>query len=223
MARCARALAPVRRTVPRVVGRSFSSSDVATVHPAEARAVKVLTGVLSTLLTPVASAAGTAAGKMQQADSGKAVDQNLRFWSAIGTGDVRNVLHSHPSLQNMFDDICANDKRATEEGFTLETMSSIVTRNGGNPEYAKVMMHVLDQDGDGKVTWLEFWSHHVVMEEDHLQDKVGLLLRGADMNGDGVISRKELSALVTASYLTGCSIRGKTMVCRARYSCDIGD
>ena len=41
-----------------------------TVNSAEARAIKILTSVLSTLLTPVAAAAGTAAGKLSEQDIG---------------------------------------------------------------------------------------------------------------------------------------------------------
>ena len=50
---------------------------------------------------------------------------------------------------------------------------------------------------------------HTNTQEDGTLDKVELLLRGGDTDGDGLISREELSDMMTAIYLTSCSVRGK--------------
>jgi hypothetical protein len=154
-------------SAPTTVQERSLSTEVATVNTAEARAVRVLTGVLSTMLTPMAAAAGTVAGKLSDHGAGQDYANLYLQTGKYGILNPMNEIHSHPSLQHLYDDIIAHDKRATEDGFTLATLSSILERSGGTQEYAKVMMHVLDQDGDGIVSWHEFWAHHVVMEVLH--------------------------------------------------------
>merc|ERR1711974_178221 len=46
------------------------------------------------------------------------------------------------------------------------------------------------------------------MEQGNESDKVKLLL-AADMDGDGFLSRSELSGLISSSYLTALGLRGK--------------
>ena len=71
-----------------------------------------------------------------------------------------------------------------------------------------LMMDLLDTDGDGVVTFEEFWAYHVVMEDGRTQNKVDLLLRGGV---DGrLLGRAELGSLVGAAYLTAMGMRGKT-------------
>jgi hypothetical protein len=210
--------------------RGFSSGDTklpAVVHPAEARAVRVLTAVLTTLLTPlhrpseikderhreIFDGPERQAGETFLAYVDRALKANIaRNFDGEGAGSSL-ALHSHPSLVKLHDALKQfSAERGTAvhggaRGFTLDVLETVVARNGGDAKHAALMMDLLDTDGDGVVSFEEFWAYHVVMEDGRTQNKVDLLLRGGT---DGRLGRRELGSLVGATYLTAMGMRGKT-------------
>ena len=212
--------------------RGFSSSGdtklPAVVHPAEARAVRVLTAVLTTLLTPLHRPSEIKdechretfdgperfEGETRLAYADRAPKQSIaRNYDGKGAGSDIS-LHSHPSLVKLHDALKQfSAERGTAvhggaRGFTQDVLETVVARNGGDSEHAALMMDLLDTDGDGVVSFEEFWAYHVVMEDGRTQNKVDLLLRGGV---DGrLLGRAELGSLVGATYLTAMGMRGKT-------------
>ena len=212
--------------------RGFSSSGdtklPAVVHPAEARAVRVLTAVLTTLLTPLHRPSSIKdechretfdgperfEGETSLAYVDRAPKANIaRNYDGKGAGSDIS-LHSHPSLVKLHDapkQFSAERGTAVHggaRGFTRDVLETVVARNGGSKEHAALMMDLLDTDGDGVVSFEEFWAYHVVMEDGRTQNKVDLLLRGGV---DGrLLGRDELGSLVGATYLTALAMRGKT-------------
>ncbi len=211
--------------------RGFSSSDTklpAVVHPAEARAVRILTAVLTTLLTPLHRPSSIKdechretfdgperfEGETRLAYADRAPKANIaRNYDGKGAGNDL-TLHSHPSLVKLHDALKQfSAERGTAvhggaRGFTQDVLETVVARNGGSTEHARRMMALLDTDGDGVVSFEEFWAYHVVMEDGRTQNKVDLLLRGG---ADGrLLGRAELGSLVGAAYLTAMGMRGKT-------------
>jgi hypothetical protein len=222
----------VRRGCPGLLRGVSSSGDTklpAVVHPAEARAVRVLTAVLTTLLTPLHRPSEIKdechretfdgperqAGENRLAYADRALKENVaRIYEGKGAGDLKYTLHSHPSLVKLHDALKQfSAERGTAvhggaRGFTQDVLETVVARNGGSTEHARRMMDLLDSDGDGVVTFEEFWAYHVVMEDGRTQNKVDLLLRGG---ADGrLLGRAELGSLVGATYLTAMGMRGKT-------------
>jgi len=198
------------------------------VHPAEARAVRVLTAVLTTLLTPLHQPSSIKdechretfdgperfEGETSLAYADRAPKAGIaRNYDGKGAGSDIS-LHSHPSLVKLHDALKQfSAERGTAvhggaRGFTQDVLETVVARNGGSTEHARRMMALLDTDGDGVVTFEEFWAYHVVMEDGRTQNKVDLLLRGGV---DGrLLGRAELGSLVGATYLTALAMRGKT-------------
>ena len=220
--------APLWQTVHRGVSSSGDAKLPAVVHPAEARAVRVLTAVLTTLLTPLHRPSEIKdechretfdgperqAGETVLAYADRAPKANIaRNYDGKGAGSFLS-LHSHPSLVKLHDALKQfSAERGTAvhggaRGFTQDVLETVVARNGGDSEHAALMMDLLDTDGDGVVTFEEFWAYHVVMEDGRTQNKVDLLLRGGV---DGrLLGRAELGSLVGAAYLTAMGMRGKT-------------
>ena len=219
----------VHRGCPGLLRGLSSSSDAklpAVVHPAEARAVRVLTAVLTTLLTPLHQPSNIKDECHRETFDGperKAGETLLAYADRAPKANfVRNYdgsflargLHSHPSLAKLHDALKQfSAERGTAvhggaRGFTQDVLETVVARNGGDSEHAALMMDLLDTDGDGVVSFEEFWAYHVVMEDGRTQNKVDLLLRGG---ADGrLLGRAELGSLVGATYLTAMGMRGKT-------------
>ena len=163
----------------------LSSTDTklpAVVHPAEARAVRVLTAVLTTLLTPLHRPSDIKdechretfdgperqAGETRLAYADRAPKENVaRNYDGKGAGNDL-TLHSHPSLVKLHDALKQfSAERGTAvhggaRGFTQDVLETVVARNGGSTEHARIMMSMLDSDGDGVVSFEEFWAYHVV-------------------------------------------------------------
>ena len=167
--------------------RGFSSSSEAklpaVVHPAEARAVRVLTAVLTTLLTPLHRPSSIKdechretfdgperrAGETFLAYADRAPKANIaRNYDGKGAGSFLS-LHSHPSLVKLHDALkqfsaeWGTAVHGGARGFTQDVLETVVARNGGDAKHAALMMALLDTDGDGVVTFEEFWAYHVVM------------------------------------------------------------
>jgi hypothetical protein len=210
--------------------RGFSSGGdtnlPAVVHPAEARAVRVLTAVLTTLLTPLHRPSDIKDECHRETFDGPERQAGETLLAYANRAPIANVvrnydgsflargLHSHPSLLKLHDALKQfSAERGTAvhggaRGFTQDVLETVVARNGGDAKHAAVMMDLLDTDGDGVVSFEEFWAYHVVMEDGRTQNKVDLLLRGG---ADGrLLGRAELGSLVGAAYLTAMGMRGKT-------------
>ena len=174
----------VHRGCPGLLRGLSSSSDAklpAVVHPAEARAVRVLTAVLTTLLTPLHRPSEIKDECHRETFDGPERQAGETFLAyadrAPKANFVRNYdgsflargLHSHPSLAKLHDALKEfSAERGTAvhggaRGFTQDVLETVVARNGGSTEHARRMMALLDSDGDGVVTFEEFWAYHVVM------------------------------------------------------------
>ena len=137
--------------------RGFSSGDTklpAVVHPAEARAVRVLTAVLTTLLTPLHQPSNIKDECHRETFDGperKAGETLLAYADRAPKANfVRNYdgsflargLHSHPSLAKLHDALKQfSAERGTAvhggaRGFTQDVLETVVARNGGSTEHA---------------------------------------------------------------------------------------
>ena len=155
--------------------RGFSSSGdtklPAVVHPAEARAVRVLTAVLTTLLTPLHRPSDikdechreTFDGPERQ--EGETVlayaDRALKASVARNLTARARAQRSRAALAPVARQAArrpqavqrgTGDRRARRaRGFTQDVLETVVARNGGDAEHAALMMDLLDTDGDGVV------------------------------------------------------------------------
>ena len=149
--------------------RGFSSSDTklpAVVHPAEARAVRVLTAVLTTLLTPLHRPSDIKdechretfdgperqAGETVLAYTDRALKANVaRNFEGKGAGNLKYTLHSHPSLVKLHDALKQfSAERGTAvhggaRGFTQDVLETVVARNGGSTEHAALICVEINQ------------------------------------------------------------------------------
>ena len=145
--------------------------------------MRVLTAVLTTLLTPLHQPSSIKdechretfdgperqAGETTLAYVDRAPKANIeRNYDGKGAGDLKYTLHSHPSLVKLHDALKQfSAERGTAvhggaRGFTQDVLETVVARNGGSTEHARLMMSMLDSDGDGVVSFEEFWAYHVV-------------------------------------------------------------
>jgi Ca2+-binding EF-hand superfamily protein len=185
------------------------TSLVTAMPSAEDRAQRVLSGVLSTLMTNIPTDP-VVAKKYQQLHPGTVT------LNSLVDGDnslLVKSLHSAPTLQKLYDEILKVDKSYSgwvTKGFTLDLLKTLFQRIGGDEVAAETMMSIMDSDRDGVVSWHEFWGYTVVMQEGHSDEKVQMMLRGGDVAGDNHLSRNELSDLTASVYLGALAVRGKT-------------
>ena len=119
-------------------------STVVASPPAELRAQRVLSGVLSTLMTN--------APQLEKRDNLGAAVFNVLDGK---TNLLVNQFHSAPSLQKLYNEILSVDKSHAgwlTTGFTLDLLKTLVTRVGGEEEAAVTLMNIMDTDGDGVVS-----------------------------------------------------------------------
>ena len=197
-----------RPALGRMLARTTFSTLSTQQQPAEVRAQHILSGVLSTLYTPLQ-------------------DTSVNSWNDPMGGylpqfakvfDSKNALlatqiHSHPNLQKLYDEILKMDSSKQywmKTGFTIDILKTMCQRIGGDDVAAETMMCIMDTNNDGIVTWPEFWGYTVVMEDGLPDEKVSMLLRGGDVQGNNMLSRQELSDLTASVYLGALAMRGKT-------------
>ena len=192
--------------------RPFSSGPLQAMPSAEDRAQGVLSGVLSTLMTAVPS--DPAISVLYQLDPGTITPGRIGGTLLNSKKAVLETQwHSHPSLQRLYDEILKVDHSYSgwiTRGFTLDVLKTLFQRIGGDDAAAETMMCIMDTNGDGVVSWHEFWGYTVVMEDGHADEKVQMMLRGGDVVGDNHLSRRELSDLTASVYLGALAVRGKT-------------
>lgn len=181
---------------------------------AEVRTQNILGGVLSTLLSDAETPSATLS---------KLLGSGTDVWRPTWFDDRPEIIvplrvpldeavHSHPSLQKLYNEILQVDDAYsgwTEHGFTVELLRTLIERSGGDASHADVIMAIMDTNGDGVISWQEFWAYHVVMEDGYPDEQVQMLLRGGDVDGSNTLSRGEFAELTSSLYLGALAMRGK--------------
>ncbi|KAI1287282.1 Calsenilin [Halotydeus destructor] len=98
-----------------------------------------------------------------------------------------------------------NFKEDCPTGFVdADTLRDVLQRffpYGNSGPYAQYIFRTLDPKKNGEVTFKEFLIWLSEVSRGNIQDKLRAIFRLYDLNGDGIISRKELSLIITSIYL----------------------